>query len=240
MTDERTTDAAARARAADALYEATRELWQHMNDGCDECEDGGICEDADPIHDRLIAARKAWPKGSVANDVLALTEALEELSACVCGCPLADHENYGEDGISCEVEGHECLHCYPAVAQMFKTLTERVAALERRAVAAEEDWQTSVGDLRAAQATVRTLREVVQARCQFHAKGIPVAAVNGRSVWHSQGVTGFGMPCALTDAERDALAASAALTLAELDAAGVILHPNLRNPAADAQQEGKS
>jgi len=59
---------------------------------------------------------------AVLSENTMLKEALAELSACTCGCPLGDHENYGEDGISCDVESHECFPCYPAVAEMIRQL----------------------------------------------------------------------------------------------------------------------
>jgi hypothetical protein len=71
--------------------------------------------------------------------VAVLRAALTELSACTCGCPTEAHENYGEDGYVCGHEDHECLPCYPAVAEMLARLrhendeirikAERMAAL---------------------------------------------------------------------------------------------------------------
>jgi hypothetical protein len=69
-----------------------------------------------------------------------LEAAIGELSACTCGCPMEDHENYGEDGYSCEHDDHECLSCYPAVAKMLADLraSNRLAASTARAIAGIE------------------------------------------------------------------------------------------------------
>ena len=41
---------------------------------------------------------------------------LRECNAvCLCGCPDAEHESYGEDGESCGDEEHECVRVAPAV-----------------------------------------------------------------------------------------------------------------------------
>ena len=44
---------------------------------------------------------------------------------CVCGCPISEHENYGEEGESCEHEDHQCLRTCPGIAEMF--VVERTA-----------------------------------------------------------------------------------------------------------------
>jgi len=53
---------------------------------------------------------------------------VDELSACLCGCPLSEHEGYGEDGISCEVEGHICVHVFHSVLIEVKDLRDKLAS----------------------------------------------------------------------------------------------------------------
>lgn len=49
----------------------------------------------------------------------------EPRSVCICGCPIAEHENYGEDGESCGRD-HECLRVDPAVLTLVTRLRSDV------------------------------------------------------------------------------------------------------------------
>lgn len=62
-----------------------------------------------------------------------------DLTECTCGCPLAEHESYDEDGIACGRDGHECLPCWPAAATMLRDLRARLAVAERVVEAAQAD-----------------------------------------------------------------------------------------------------
>lgn len=46
----------------------------------------------------------------------------QQSSTCICGCAWSEHENYGEDGISCENESHECLLASVSVAAVVSSL----------------------------------------------------------------------------------------------------------------------
>jgi hypothetical protein len=43
----------------------------------------------------------------------------EDNAFCLCGCPISDHENYGEDGESCGDGDHECIRTCAAIAGLF-------------------------------------------------------------------------------------------------------------------------
>lgn len=49
---------------------------------------------------------------------------------CLCGCPVEEHENYGEDGESCGDGDHVCLRVPAAVAAAFAEYERLRAALE--------------------------------------------------------------------------------------------------------------
>lgn len=66
-------------------------------------------------------------------EVSRLTIELKEANAvCVCGCPEAAHENYGEDGEACEHEDHQCVRTNRAVLTIIAGLTTRLATKEER------------------------------------------------------------------------------------------------------------
>ena len=44
------------------------------------------------------------------------------------GCPIDEHENYGEDGMNCPVEGHECVPTSKAVLSMLGDLRREIVA----------------------------------------------------------------------------------------------------------------
>lgn len=61
----------------------------------------------------------------------------ESNAVCACLCPVNEHENYGEEGESCENPNHECVRTSHAVANILaarkadiERLTERVQDLE--------------------------------------------------------------------------------------------------------------
>ena len=83
---------------------------------------GGLCDGC--------AARTA--EGDAA---LAL---LREQTVCTCGCPMADHENLGEDGMGCGDDSHDCLPTFPAIAKMLTDLRARIAEMEAERAAEEE------------------------------------------------------------------------------------------------------
>lgn len=60
-------------------------------------------------------------------------EAREQLAdsaaVCVCGCPVAEHESYGEDGASCDDPAHECFRVSKAAYAAVHDLRETVTAL---------------------------------------------------------------------------------------------------------------
>lgn len=61
------------------------------------------------------------------DDLIEAHALFEESNAvCACGCPNEDHENYGEDGMSCPVEGHECVPTSKAVLSMLQRLRKDV------------------------------------------------------------------------------------------------------------------
>jgi hypothetical protein len=58
---------------------------------------------------------------------------MEMNSVCICGCPISEHENYGEDGEACDNPDHECLRTCPAIVAMFaKERTARKQAERER------------------------------------------------------------------------------------------------------------
>jgi NTP pyrophosphatase (non-canonical NTP hydrolase) len=70
---------------------------------------------------------------------------------CICGCPMNEHENYGEDGLGCENPHHECIptsHAVLNIAQDLRAEVERLRELppklalkhwRKRAVKAEAE-----------------------------------------------------------------------------------------------------
>ena len=65
-------------------------------------------------------------------EVSRLREALNvSNSVCACGCPIGEHENYGEDGEACETEDHECVRTSAAVADMLELLRADVSRLQQ-------------------------------------------------------------------------------------------------------------
>jgi hypothetical protein len=51
---------------------------------------------------------------------------------CACGCSDDDHENYGEDGRSCEHEDHQCVQTSRPVLKMLQQLRAQLASSEAR------------------------------------------------------------------------------------------------------------
>lgn len=58
-----------------------------------------------------------------------LEAVVTDLSVCACGCPISEHESYGEDGESCENETHICNRVFPAVAATLRELEAQAAVL---------------------------------------------------------------------------------------------------------------
>ena len=52
----------------------------------------------------------------------------ESNAVCICGCPVAEHENYGDEGEACEHPEHECLRTSKAVYAVIYTLRAKLAA----------------------------------------------------------------------------------------------------------------
>lgn len=69
------------------------------------------------------------PGGTFYDDVATQVRALvrrasEDSAACICGCPLDEHETYGEDGESCGNETHECFRVSASVAETVNNLRQ--------------------------------------------------------------------------------------------------------------------
>ena len=62
----------------------------------------------------------------------AMSEHLDDLSVCLCGCPIADHENVDEGAESCGNDDHECFRVYPAVLQIVTALRAGLSAARGR------------------------------------------------------------------------------------------------------------
>jgi len=59
------------------------------------------------------------------DEIRRLREELsEERHFCICGCPMDEHENYGEDGFGCDNPNHECVLVCAAAAEIAKSLRE--------------------------------------------------------------------------------------------------------------------
>lgn len=65
----------------------------------------------------------------VADAATILDELKSDRAVCLCGCPDADHENYGEDGESCDVEGHECVRVCAAAGEIVARLRRAQEAM---------------------------------------------------------------------------------------------------------------
>lgn len=73
----------------------------------------GAEEDRDDLAEILAAAL---------DEIEVLNEVYHEDNAvCLCGCPLSEHENNGEDGEQCDHEGHVCLRTCPAIRDLYQT-----------------------------------------------------------------------------------------------------------------------
>jgi hypothetical protein len=98
--------------------------------------------------DRLLAAvERAWCARANEEGFARLADkrleeaqavARESNAACTCGCPLSEHENYGEEGMGCSNPMHECQLCSKAVATEVAMLKATVARLERERDALQE------------------------------------------------------------------------------------------------------
>lgn len=62
-----------------------------------------------------------------------------ERQFCICGCPMDKHENYGEDGFSCDNPNHECVLVCAAAAEIVDRLREEN---ERIVASYEKDAKT--------------------------------------------------------------------------------------------------
>lgn len=95
--------------------------------------------------EEIVTPPDALVKTEAERDALAARLA-EDNAVCLCGCPLSEHEDNGEDGEQCEVEDHVCLRTYAAIMQIYVAQRAvRVAAeqgreaAESRLARAEED-----------------------------------------------------------------------------------------------------
>ena len=62
-------------------------------------------------------------RASIEAELQRLTRELDDSNAvCACGCSVDAHENYGEDGESCEHEDHQCVRTNRAVLAMLTEL----------------------------------------------------------------------------------------------------------------------
>ena len=55
--------------------------------------------------------------------------AFEALAVCACGCPVADHEGYEEDGEDCGRDGHDCYRTSQSALAELTTLRAQAGAL---------------------------------------------------------------------------------------------------------------
>ena len=127
----------------------------------------------------------------------ALQRIREDNAACICGCPLSEHENLGEDGEQCEHEDHECLRVSAAALQIVTRYHKRIAELEKaNAEFDKRNWQLEQ-DKAAAKAEnqrlrtelevcksalvhlMDTLRKADSPACNSPAYGMSVVALKG-------------------------------------------------------------
>ena len=55
-----------------------------------------------------------------------MEETVNDLSECLCGCAIANHESNGEDGESCVYEEHVCIRVFPSVLSEVQRLRRKV------------------------------------------------------------------------------------------------------------------
>ena len=67
----------------------------------------------------------------------------ESNEVCLCGCPLSEHENYGEDGESCADETHQCVRTSKAVRMIVTRAEQRLATLRARLEQLANDWRNT-------------------------------------------------------------------------------------------------
>lgn len=62
-------------------------------------------------------------------EIADLSERIREDNAfCICGCPVDEHENLGEDGEACENQHHECFRVCAAAVSYVQRVTARSSA----------------------------------------------------------------------------------------------------------------
>lgn len=83
---------------------------------------------------RVLEYYTAWKMRARAAEAT-----LKELSECACGCPMTQHESYGEDGESCGNDNHDCVRVFPAVALRLRGLEGWVRDLEAELDACHDD-----------------------------------------------------------------------------------------------------
>lgn len=108
----------------------------------------------------LLAERDA-----LAAQLTKYKDTVDDLSACICGCPIAEHESRAEDGESCGNDNHECLRVFPAVAAMLKALLARLATQEQAALKGRKDADAAVRLLAEA---LRDLHDAAQSHMDYH------------------------------------------------------------------------
>ena len=121
----------------DALADAELEPCDVLADRLQTAED-----DRDDLAWLLVAAHDMndWYRGVVDADN----------AACLCGCPLSEHESVDEGVEQCEHEDHVCLRTCPAIAQLY--------------VAARDGLAKVVGVMRASRVTASDhAREIIDA-----------------------------------------------------------------------------
>jgi hypothetical protein len=93
-------------------------------------------------------------------------ELSEERRFCICGCPVDQHENYGEDGLGCENPNHECVLVCAAAASIADNLRlKKVAEIVKERLSFEsmvDHHETQTKELEAKLA--RALEAVEAAR----------------------------------------------------------------------------
>lgn len=67
----------------------------------------------------------------------------EAQEVCLCLCPMEDHENYGEDGFSCDDPMHECNLVCVAAASTIDRLRKERDELKAKWLKAEESLNRS-------------------------------------------------------------------------------------------------
>jgi hypothetical protein len=111
----------------------------------------------------IVATRNALP-GLVAR-IRELEEmVMEDNAVCVCGCPPEAHEDYGEDGESCENDSHGCLRTSEAAASMLEEMREEIARLQKKATEAATLVRKAKGDNDVFDGELEAIAQAIEAK----------------------------------------------------------------------------